>query len=154
MKFIINDPVDYKLLSNFFKDDDLLKLAWPNAIAPFSKKQWSSWFKLDPELTTLSTLLIDKDLPIAHAALKKYKKHPGISYLCLVAVKKEYQSKGHGKNLIKQFLSYCHKTLGINEIYLMVYPDNKRALDFYRSLGFQWVDGKIPMRLKINLRQP
>ncbi len=151
MKFKKNDPIDINLLRSIYADEDVLLKAWPSAKIPFCEDQWHRWFENSDEVQTHSFLLQEDGELRAHGALKMYTIEPGLCYMCLIAVKKDYQSQGLGRKLIHEILLYCHKSLGLSEVYLLVYKENKRALDFYRKLGFQLVDGENPLRLRINL---
>ena len=57
-------------------------------------------------------------------------------YVYSIGVANEYQRQGIGKMLLESFqesiLSY-----GANTIYLTTTPDNRKALSFYKSMGFE-----------------
>jgi len=58
--------------------------------------------------------------------------------LLRIGVRKEFQKKGLGKALVREFFSICEKK-GIRSIFLEVRETNNRAISFYESLGFQKV---------------
>jgi len=63
-----------------------------------------------------------------------YEGHRGwINYL---AVAPEYQRRGYGKRLIKKSIDELRK-LGCLKINLQVRNTNRKAVDFYRHLGFK-----------------
>ena len=146
-----NTPINLSLISPLYEDREVLSRAWPEAIYPFNQEQWTEWFKETSKVKTVSLLLKFESDIVAHAAIKSYVIEPGLNYLCLIAVRKDLQSKGIGREFLKQIFLHCQNKLGISELYLMVHLDNQRALDFYTKLGFQWVDGENPRRLKIKL---
>lgn len=55
-----------------------------------------------------------------------------------IAVDKEYQGKGYGKELLTYSFQYL-KILGVNKIMLEVSDINDRAIGLYKSLGFKQI---------------
>lgn len=74
-----------------------------------------------------------------------YIRYPKKGVIDNVFVKKEYRDRGIGKKLIKEIIS-CFRKKGVSWTYLLVYPDNKKAYNLYKKLGFkEWF---IEMNLK------
>lgn len=67
----------------------------------------------------------------------KGKKNKCSTELVYIAVSKEKQNKGIGKQLMSEFNQYLIKQ-GINHYELSVDADNQSAIDFYEKLGFQF----------------
>ena len=63
------------------------------------------------------------------------------TYLSVIAVKKEYRSKGIGKALIRRFEAIGFEKA--NRVFLLVSDFNKKAQLFYKKIGYKKV-GEIP----------
>ena len=55
--------------------------------------------------------------------------------ILLIAIKKEFQGKGFGKLLLKEFLQVC-KEKKVKKIFLEVSTNNIKAINLYKKLGF------------------
>lgn len=47
------------------------------------------------------------------------------------------QDKHFGSEAIPAFIKYCFSVLGLERIFLKVFPDNHRAIHVYEKTGFQ-----------------
>ncbi len=142
-------------IKSIYNDKDVLKKAWPKASFPIQQNEFDLWF-LDSDKVKSTALVLsekkdDQGINIGHGAIKTYIDKPGLSYLCLLAIAKQYQGRGIGKELVKQILSYCQLSMGLSELYLMVHSSNLVALRLYESMGFHYVDGDQTKRMKIQL---
>ncbi|MBP5408139.1 MAG: GNAT family N-acetyltransferase [Bacilli bacterium] len=76
--------------------------------------------------------------------------HDGIGELG-IAITKDKQDKGYGKEAIKAIIEYANKVLNINHIFLKAYLYNLRAIHVYTECGFiekERNDKKVIMVLK------
>ncbi len=153
-QFKVHKELPLSIIETVYEQQEVLKLAWPEANYPIDHNQWRSWFKNDDKTQSHGFSFSGAKGDVAFASIKTYKEKPGLSYLCLVAVKKDEQGKGIGRDFIKEILNHCQESLGILNLYLLVYRNNLIAKGLYESLGFQYVDGENPMRFKINLSKP
>lgn len=55
-------------------------------------------------------------------------------YIYDLAVKREHQRKGIGRQLIHELRTYC-KRLGYREIFVQAHMEDQHALDFYQATG-------------------
>lgn len=62
-------------------------------------------------------------------------------FISSIAVKKEYQGKGLGRNLLEKVRDIADSR-GISEIRLEVFKNNSHAIVFYERMGFHVVDRK------------
>jgi ribosomal protein S18 acetylase RimI-like enzyme len=69
-----------------------------------------------------------------------------VASLLSLAVKKDRQGQGLGKQIVKEALRTL-KHDGFKRIDLMAESDNDKAIAFYKSLGFQ-IDGRLPLYLR------
>ena len=53
-----------------------------------------------------------------------------------IAITASKQNAGYGVESINRMLEYGFNTLGLNRVFLKVYPDNKRAIHVYEKCGF------------------
>lgn len=149
------DSLTPSQIKSIYSDKDVLKKAWPAASFPIQQNEFDLWFLNSEKVKSLALVLSEKRedqiINIGHGAIKTYIDKPGLSYLCLLAIAKQYQGRGIGKELVKQILSYCQFSMGLSELYLMVHSSNLVALRLYESIGFRYVDGDQTKRMKIQL---
>ena len=53
-----------------------------------------------------------------------------------IAITTAKQNRGYDAESIRRMLEYGFHTLGLNRVFLKVYPDNKRAIRVYEKCGF------------------
>ena len=53
-----------------------------------------------------------------------------------IAITASKQNLGYGVEAIRTMLEYGFHTLGLNKVFLKVYPENKRAIHVYEKCGF------------------
>ena len=63
-----------------------------------------------------------------------------------IGVTLKYRSKGIGKALVKHFIRWA-KDHGFNAIFVNTYYANKRAINFYQSLGMKPIDMSLEMQI-------
>lgn len=63
-----------------------------------------------------------------------------------MGVSPQYRSKGIGKQLIKHYVRWA-KSKGFDTLYVNAYFANKRAIDFYQSLGLKPIDMSLEMQI-------
>ena len=57
-----------------------------------------------------------------------------------IAITASKQNLGYGVESIHRMLEYGFHTLGLDRVFLKVYPDNKRAIRVYENCGFSEYD--------------
>ena len=57
-----------------------------------------------------------------------------------IAITAAQQEKGFGKEAIAATIRYGLESVGLNRIFLKVFPDNARAIHVYRACGFKEYD--------------
>lgn len=60
----------------------------------------------------------------------------GMAYIALVATVNEAQGKGYAKKLILDFINICEDK-GISSVHLYTHITNEKAINMYKSLGFE-----------------
>lgn len=62
--------------------------------------------------------------------------NPQDAYIHLLCVIPPWRKKGLAKALVKEFLDFLSKK-GCRKVYLITSPGNKKAINFYRAMGFK-----------------
>lgn len=113
---------NYYLLNDydFINEDDWEVKAWFNSKKGFLKKYYAIYFN---------------EKPIAYIGLKN------INYLfrsaeLSIVLDVAYQNKGHGYNILLEFLNFAFTKLNLRKIWLDVNAFNKKAIHLYKKIGF------------------
>ena len=93
---------------------------------------WSEEQILSSNVFSVKKVFIYENNPVAFFAGELIFSEGSIS---MIAVKKEFQEKGIGKYIMNWFINLC-KQKGINNIWLEVSQNNKKAIRFYENFGF------------------
>lgn len=62
-----------------------------------------------------------------------------------ILIKEEFQNRHYGQEALKRFIDYGFNDLSLEEIYLVVYSNNYRAMHCYEKLGF------VPYKIEKNV---
>ncbi|WP_051654218.1 ribosomal protein S18-alanine N-acetyltransferase [Persephonella sp. KM09-Lau-8] len=116
---------------------------------------WSEEQILSSNAFSIKKVFLYENNPVAFFAGELIFSEGSIS---MIAVKKELQGKGIGKYVISWFIDLC-KQKGINNIWLEVSQNNKKAIRFYESFGFTtqdirknyYKDGSDALIMKLSL---
>ncbi|WP_297454099.1 ribosomal protein S18-alanine N-acetyltransferase [Persephonella sp.] len=116
---------------------------------------WSEEQILSSNAFSIKKVFIYENNPVAFFAGELIFSEGSIS---MIAVKKEFQGKGIGKHIMNWFIDLC-KQKGINNIWLEVSQNNKKAIRFYEDFGFTiqdirknyYKDGSDALIMKLNL---
>ncbi|WP_051654714.1 ribosomal protein S18-alanine N-acetyltransferase [Persephonella sp. IF05-L8] len=116
---------------------------------------WSEEQILSSNVFSIKKVFLYENNPVAFFAGELIFSEGSIS---MIAVKKEFQGKGVGKYVMSWFIDLC-KQKGINNIWLEVSQNNKKAIRFYESFGFTlqdirknyYKDGSDALIMKLNL---
>ena len=119
------------------------------------KYPWSEEQILSSNAFSIKKVFIYENNPVAFFAGELIFSEGSIS---MIAVKKEFQGKGIGKHIMNWFIHLC-KQKGINNIWLEVSQNNKKAIRFYEDFGFTiqdirknyYKDGSDALIMKLNL---
>ena len=93
--------------------------------------------KLDENAPIFSMLEKQSGEFIGNIEIMDLKDHEGELGISITAGK---QDKGYGTEAIPAFLGCMKKHLGLNRVFLKVYPDNTRAIHVYEKCGFKEYD--------------
>ena len=93
---------------------------------------WSEEQILSSNIFSVKKVFLYENNPVAFFAGELIFSEGSIS---MIAVKKELQGKGIGKYIMNWFINLC-KQKGINNIWLEVSQNNKKAIGFYENFGF------------------
>lgn len=95
------------------------------------KNKWDVSIKDKRELEFIAILLNDELVAYGRISEKEYKAVIGIG------LKPSYCGKGHGKDIMKLLVQECIRRFPRSPITLEVRSFNKRAINCYRSVGFE-----------------
>ena len=80
-----------------------------------------------------------------------YEKHEGARHIACLIVNPQERGKGLGRLFVQELLDYAWQHPDVEHVTLNVLPENHRALNLYRSLGFVEQTNSdpqmVPMRL-------
>ncbi|EQC49231.1 FR47-like protein [Bacteriovorax sp. BSW11_IV] len=153
-RFSENTPFDFTSISSLFQSEKEFRLAWPSGKWPLCSEQWQEWMNENSQTQSLCLLMFnDKNEVIGHSALKRYKAPPHLCYLCFVYLLPEYRGTGASTRLVDQVIALGHKKWNLQEIHLLVEPENSRAFSFYTRYGFRGLSAKMgdKMRMRKNI---
>jgi ribosomal protein S18 acetylase RimI-like enzyme len=116
---------------------------------------WETYFQSNPAIENeIRKMIIGKQIYIALNKANQCIGFMGVikngcirkfTYLSVIAVKREYRSKGIGKALIGKFEKIGFEKA--NKVFLLVSDFNNKAQSFYKTLGYKKV-GEIPDMFK------
>ena len=79
----------------------------------------------------------DDDTPIGYAELNPMQRERRHLWLGHVIVCSAERGRGIGTVFVRMLLEYAFDQLAAHRVSLIVYPDNKPAVDCYRRVGFK-----------------
>jgi ribosomal protein S18 acetylase RimI-like enzyme len=87
------------------------------------------------------------------AEIHCYRPHPKVFHHILsdltIAVHPAHQQKGIGRLIFRELLGKVAEMADIKRVELIVRESNKKAINFYKSLGFQ-VEGRMENRINVS----
>lgn len=83
--------------------------------------------------------LVDDNKIIGHLILRKSNKGEHAIRLGFIIVDDSMRSKGYGKKIINEAITYAREKLNANEINLGVFANNESAIRCYKAVGFEEV---------------
>ena len=137
---VLYSEFNFDYISRLYIDKQGVELAWPNAAFPVVKQDWQEWFDESDYQKVFSLYLVDNDKILGHMAVKKYKMYPGLCYLCFIYVDQRERGRGLGKKLVEESCAFLYENFDLDEVYLLVDPQNTQAIHCYESAGFRRFD--------------
>lgn len=153
MKITKAKPTDWKIIQKLnnqvfesdSKNDEDLKLDWA-----FTKEGVKYYKDLASGKYGKCMIAWEEDTPVGYIAMAVkdfgYRKSKYIE-IENIGVDPKYRSRGIGKLLMKEAKKWA-KTKKATKLYLSVFFKNKRALSFYKSLGFYEIAIEMDKKLK------
>lgn len=86
---------------------------------------------------------------IGQVAINKIDRDQSGQGRLFIVIKKEYRRRGYASETIERIQDFVFKELGLNRLYLMVRPENDKALDLYHECGFR-IEGTLYEVYKLN----
>ncbi|MCE5214082.1 MAG: GNAT family N-acetyltransferase [Methanobacterium sp.] len=133
--------MDHYHLRNVEEEDFLNISRIANNCEPMITER-NSIYHLFTKFFNNTSLIIEKDDKSIMGFLLGFQsqKNPKDAYIHLICVVPQLRNQGLAKALVKEFLNIVSKK-GCNNVYLITSPTNKKAINFYRNMGFE-VDKK------------
>lgn len=138
--------VDPNLINDYLKminDKEIQSFIGLNNIT-VSFDDEMSWIKekMEKDSTTFSMIEKSTNEYIGNIEIMNIENNIGELGICIT---KEKCDKHFGTEAIKRFLEYSYNELKLDEVYLNVHGDNKRAIKCYENCGFKITgEGKRP----------
>ncbi len=132
-EFVENIVRDLSFFENTLKSNEEMQMVNPSAKVPFDKNDWLNFFELGNPTT--SYLLKYNQKVIGHAALQLRKENMSL-WLCWVLIEESYRGKGCAQALLSHTEGRVKSEFNLDEYYLNVRKNNKRAISFYERNGF------------------
>lgn len=121
---------------------------------------WETYFQSNPTIENeIRKMILGKQIYIALNKTNQCIGFMGVindgcfrkfTYLSVIAVKREYRSKGIGRSLVSKFEEIGFEKA--NRVFLLVSDFNKKAQLFYKQLGYKKV-GEIPDLFKTGVAE-
>ncbi|MBQ7668317.1 MAG: GNAT family N-acetyltransferase [Clostridia bacterium] len=134
MKFRSYKDSDAEEILSWVRDEREFRL-WSSSKYPaypiFPEEMSNSY--LEKKVNFYPLVLEDEGKIIGHLTLEKIE---GIVKLGFVIIDSNMRGKGLGKKLVKGAVTYAKEELGAKSVILRVFMNNERALNCYKSAGF------------------
>jgi ribosomal protein S18 acetylase RimI-like enzyme len=128
---------DEIVIKKWFEDPQGCKMAIGHH--PFTNDDFHQWMEAEDQL---GWILEDTNGPMAYGEI--WVDYDGKDLeLAHVIVNPEYRGQGFGR-LLTDLLYEQARHFGFSSVYMRVYPDNKAALECYRSAKFTRIDDLSP----------
>jgi len=135
------EPQDIDLLYNWENNQDNWMVS--NTITPYSKfvlEQYLMHSHEDIFTTKQLRLIIEfEGCPIGAVDLFDFDPHHKRCGIGILIADKQHRGKGYGSLVIKLLIDYCFEILGLRQIYCNILASNKKSIQLFEKLGFEWV---------------
>ncbi len=132
-EFVVNNKIDLAFFENTLKSDEEIQMVNPSAKLPFDKAHWLNFFERGNPTT--SYLLKYQGRTVGHTALQLKKEYNSL-WLCWVLVAKDFRGTDCALKLLRHTEEHVKSDFQLEEYYLNVLVNNKRAISFYEKNGF------------------
>ena len=107
--------------------------------APFTKQQECQWVQKKLAEGTPVFSMLEKETG-AFIGTIEFMDVQDWSAELGIAVTAAMQDRGYGTEAVRAMVEYGMDTLGLNRVFLKVFPDNARAIHVYEKCGFREYD--------------
>ena len=106
---------------------------------PFTEQQERQWVQKKLAEGAALFSMLDKDTGAFIGNIEFMDIHDGAGELG-IAITAAMQDKGYGTEAVRAMVEYGMDTLGLDRVFLKVFPDNARAIRVYEKCGFREYD--------------
>ncbi len=136
------DESDLAKLKEWDKDEEFRSFVGRKglrgkAAAHMSLKEWYAAAKRDGRRFAMGIVKADDNELIGDIELEDISWRRRSGELTVAIGPREYWSQGYGREAVELCLGYAFDSLGLDEVYLRVYTDNRRAIRCYENCGFE-----------------
>ncbi len=137
----IGEYMDQYLIRNVKEEDFLIISEIATNCEPMATER-NSIYHLFTKFFSNTSLISEKEGEYILGFLLGFQsqKNPKDAYIHLLCVMPQFRNQGLAKSLVEKFIGIMSQK-GCNNVYLITSPKNKRAINFYRRMGFE-VDKK------------
>jgi ribosomal protein S18 acetylase RimI-like enzyme len=119
------------------KEEDFLIISEISTNCEPMATERNSIYHLFTKFFSNTSLIIEKEDDILGFLLGfQSQKNLKDAYIHLLCIMPQFRNQGLAKALVKRFLGIMSQK-GCNHVYLITSPKNKRAINFYRQMGFE-----------------
>jgi diamine N-acetyltransferase len=129
---------DLQYIQKWSQDAELRKLI--GEVAPMSRLETQKWYKelqADKDRVWFAIVLKKDGRVIGEAGLLRMFRPWRNTDMTIIIGEKDAWGKGYGTEAGRLLLDYAFRQLGFHKISIGVVGFNKRALEFWKSLGFR-----------------
>jgi ribosomal protein S18 acetylase RimI-like enzyme len=128
--------IDYNIRK--VKEDDFLTIAEIATYCPPMVTERNSIYHIFTKFFTSTSLIIETENNKVLGFLLGFisQDNPEEAYIHLLCVIPQYRKKGLAKSMMDEFMTIINEN-GCRKVYLITSPGNKKAIKFYKKIGFK-----------------
>ena len=123
------------IVADWVQTPEQLKRLAPGSTMPLTAEKVLAWRR--PHGHVFELALEGTDTPIGYAELNPMQRERRHFWLGHVIVCLAERGRGIGTVFVRMLLEYAFDQLAAHRVSLIVYPDNKPAVDCYQRVGFK-----------------
>ncbi len=131
------DPRYAAVIAQWVESQEELRWLAPSTKGPLTALKVSAWKRAGRRAFMLTA--DDAPEPVGYGELSPMRADPTHFWIGHVIVRPDQRGRGAGRALVRALLDQSFRQLFAKRVSLVVFPDNKAAIDCYRRVGFRIV---------------